>query len=591
MSTRVARLTSRSSRQSHALALSTFVVLSGAISSCAGCEGSPRETFNAPDAADAAPPSLVEAGSITACELAASRRSPLGCDYGVFAVPHGAGKLCAALLVSNPGTVPALLSVQSGGLAMDLAPSARLLTGKGKAPGWEPLVGNMLPPGASAVIALVDGGLSVGGDGHCPFAALDDGASFVTEEATRNALRVRSDQPIFASYYYNYATSAEGLVDSATGSTSLRAVSSWSSRYLDVGMYQPGRPAVQKDRTGSVPSTDMFAFAAVVAFDPTRVTLGTDGGVDSLLLKAGEVHRFIRDDLHIGTAVTADRPIGVFVGAGLAWMPYNVASGDQVMNQIAPVDQWAAEYAAVGHPARRPGADDAPLYRIIAERDDTVLEYDPARPAGAPTSLGAGGLGVFRSSSPFVVRSRDGAHRFFVSVAMTGGGPLCEVRDAGPDDPGAGGEGDVAYWHCPGDPELISVPPPSEYAFRFAFTTQHQYADTYLVLVRKKDDSGRYGEVTLDCAGKLEGWKAIDGQGTYETLTVPLSRGNFEPQVYPGGSCTLGAHTMSSDVPFTGFLWAWTHEGVDGLVEGDDGSGRSYGFAIYGTHASEDPAR
>ena len=47
---------------------------------------------------------------------------------------------------------------------------------------------------------------------------------------------------------------------------------------------------------------------------------------------------------------------------------------------------------------------------------------------------------------------------------------------------------------------------------------------------------------------------------------------------------------MSSDVPFTGFLWAWTHESVDGLVEGDDGSGRSYGFSLYGTHPDQAPA-
>lgn len=573
------------------LALSLSVALAAAISSCAGCDGSAHESFNAPDAVESAAPSLVEGGTSTACELAASRRSPLGCDYGVFAVPHGSRKLCAALLVSNPGAMPAVISVQSAGKALDLALSARILTGKRTDPGWEPLVGSVLPPGASAVVALVDGALSQGGDGHCPFPALDDGTSFVTEEATRSAFRLHSDQPVFATYFYNYATSAEGIVDSATGSSSLRAVSSWSSRYVDVGMYQPGRPAVQNDRTGSVPSTDMIAFAAIVAVDSTRVALGTDGGVDSIALNAGEVHRFIRDDLSIGTAITADRPIGVFVGAGLAWMPYNVASGDQVMSQIAPVDQWGTEYAAVGHPPRRPGAEDAPLYRIVAERDDTILEYEPARPPGAPTSLGAGGLGVFRSSFPFVVRSRDAAHSFFVSVAMTGGGPLCEVRDAGPDDPGVGGENDVAYWHCPGDPELISVPPPSEYASRFAFTTEHQFADTFLVLVRKRASTGRFGEVTLDCAGKLEGWKAIDSHGAYETLTVPLSQGNFEPQVSPGGTCTLGAHTMSSDGPFTGFLWAWTHEGVDGLAEGDDGSGRSYGFSMYGTDPGEVPAR
>jgi hypothetical protein len=47
---------------------------------------------------------------------------------------------------------------------------------------------------------------------------------------------------------------------------------------------------------------------------------------------------------------------------------------------------------------------------------------------------------------------------------------------------------------------------------------------------------------------------------------------------------------MSSDAPFTGFLWAWTHKGVDGLGEYDDGSWRSYGFALYGTDPARGPA-
>jgi hypothetical protein len=579
-----------------ARALSIFVVVAipTAVSSCAGCDdGASREGFDPAEAGDTAsdsvPPSLVESGTAAACELAAAHRSPLGCDYGIFAVPHGPFHLCTAVLISNPGATPARLSVESAGKKYELAPSARLLTGKGKDPGWAPLVDDVLPAGTSAVIALVEGKPDPSANGHCPFPALDDGFAFLTEEATRDAFRLRSDTPVFAAHFYNYGTTAQGILDNVTASTSLRAVPSWSSRYLDVGMYMAGRPAIEEDRTGKYNSNLMQAFAAIVAFEPTTVSLGIDGGVTSLALDAGEVHRFIRDDLFIGSAITADRPIGLFVGAGLAFLPYNVASADQVLNQVSPVDQWATEYAAVGHPPRRPGADDPPLYRIIAEKDDTVLEYDPAPPPGAPASLSAGGLAAFRSSTPFVVRSRDAAHRFFVSVAMTGGGPLCEVKDAGADDPDAGGDTTITYWHCPGDPELVMVPPPAEYAARFAFTTVHDFADTYVVLVRKQS-AGRFADVTLDCAGKVEGWQPIDSQDTYETVTVPLSRGNYEPQVFPGGTCQLGAHTMSSDLPFTGFVWAWSHEGVDGLVEGDDGGGRSYGFALYGTDPPAIPA-
>jgi len=110
----------------------------------------------------------------------------------------------------------------------------------------------------------------------------------------------------------------------------------------------------------------------------------------------------------------------------------------------------------------------------------------------------------------------------------------------------------------------------------------HSFADVHLALVRKKNDD-RFADVTLDCAGTISGWKPIGNGGAYETVTIALSQGNFAPQVYPGGTCELGAHTMSSSAPFTGYVWAWTHAGVDGLDPDDDGSHRSYGFALYGT--------
>ncbi len=40
----------------------------------------------------------------------------------------------------------------------------------------------------------------------------------------------------------------------------------------------------------------------------------------------------------------------------------------------------------------------------------TVLVYEPAIPAGAPTSLGAGQLAAFFADEPFVVRSQDSEH-------------------------------------------------------------------------------------------------------------------------------------------------------------------------------------
>ena len=171
--------------------------------------------------------------------------------------------------------------------------------------------------------------------------------------------------------------------------------------------------------TGDAYSFVEGAFAALIAAEPTSVTVATDAGTETYRLKAGELYRVGRDDLHIGSAITADHPIGVFVGAPLAFIPYNVAFANQILTQIPPTGAWATEYAVTGHPQRRPGKKDDPsLFRIVAAKAGTTFEYDPSPPLGAPASLDAGGLAVFGSSTPFVVRSQDAEHPFYVSVSM-----------------------------------------------------------------------------------------------------------------------------------------------------------------------------
>jgi len=452
----------------------------------------------------------------------------------------------------------------------------RHLSGKGKEPGWTSAADSILSPGASAAIALVDGQLdALGGDSRCPFPTLKDRTALFAEEASGATFHLTSDAPIFATYYFGY-----GVRGGADATTALRSVGSWYSEYIDVGVYRPGRTPQQSDRTGQY-ATNWEAAAIVTALEPVQVTFEKDhpghGGQRVMSLLGEQAHHFLRDDLYIGTPIRSTRPFGLFVGSAVTFMPFNTGMSDAILTQVPAPRDWASEYAAVGHPPRRLNIDDAPLYRLIAAKDGTKLTYDPAPPPDAPLALAAGELAVFRTSTPFVVRSQDQEHRFYASVAMTGSNPLC---DAEPNP--AGEPGDVRYVRCPGDPELLNVTPSAEYARQFAFTTVHNFADVYLVLVRKKRDD-RFADVTLDCAGTITGWKPIGSGSTFETATVALSQGNYAPQIYPSGTCELGAHTMFSDAPFTGYIWAWTHAGVDGLDPDDDGSHRSYGFALYGT--------
>lgn len=547
-----------------------FVVLSACGS------GRDRNDFNSPgpDSGGERAVELPEAHAVTACGEAARLRAPLGCEYGIVAVDHGNGRACTAVLASNPGDRPARLGIRRGDKALPLTDSARLIAGAGGDPVWGPLVDDTLPPGASAVIALVEGSSGFV-PGLCPIPPLDIGVAFLGRDDENDFFQLTSSEPVFATYFYGYGL-PEGMF--ATSSSALRAVGSWGSQYIDVGVLEPGRPDIQEDALGRYDLRNMAAYAAFLAVEPSVITFTSDGGTRSEMVRAGAARRVSRDDLFIGTRFSSDHPIGLVVGAPVALMPYNVGAGDNIISHVSALDSWGTEYAAVGYPPRRPGLDDPALFRIIAAGSGTRLTYDPIRPVGAPERLGEGELAVFTSSTPFVVRSQDSAHPFYVSVAMTGGVTACEIVPPSDEDLDAG-KGETVYRNCLGDPELVAVPAPSEFATRFAFVAPHHYPAAHLVLVRKRAKDGEFADVTLDCAGVVEGWTPIDSAGQYQTVTLPLSLGNYAPQVYPGGSCGIGPHTMSSRGPMSGFLWGW---GQPDVIDGDDGRARSYGFALYG---------
>lgn len=560
--------------------------------SCAAC-GQDRSSFDeldaGPDVVEGAPPDPngLDGGLLTICQISATRKYPLGCDYSLFTIKTDFDN-CKGLLVSNPGSVPAHLKLRHGMREIDVAAFARKVKGVGNEPGWAPLTNATLDPGETAYVALTERDMSKVTTRSCPFAPVTDASAHVYEDQENWAFHLSADTPVFAiafeSYWVPYflGVPADGV------SAALRASGSWSDQYIDVGIFQGPRPRYQRDRENVNWDTDRWkAFVGVVAREPTRITLDSPSGPLTVDLDANKAHRFTRDDLFIGKTIRSEKPIALFVGAPLAFWPYGNPHGDPILSQVPPPGMWASEYAVVGHPPRHDTIPDPPIYRIVARENDTNLVFEPAPPVGAPQALQKGGIAVFRTEKPFVVRSQDNSHPFYVSVSMTGGNALCKKET--PDDGGG-----FIYSDCPGDPELVTLPPPAEFAHRFAFATSPQFADTYLVLTRMRTDEGKFEDVTLDCAGIVTGWKALGTTGRYETTTLPLSRGKFEPQVFPGGTCRLGPHTMQSEGPFTGQLWGWSHEGADDRIEPpNDGGYASYGFALYGLHknAATPPAR
>jgi hypothetical protein len=231
---------------------------------------------------------------------------------------------------------------------------------------------------------------------------------------------------------------------------------------------------------------------------------------------------------------------------------------------LPPVRALGSEYVAVRY-RNRGSTEEVVPWRVVGAVDGTTLTYDPPQ-AGAPASLAAGQLVEFDESGPFIVRSQDADHPFYLASYMTGG---CGA-DSTLDDAGGGSI-------CPGtddgplkgfgDPEFLNVVPPAQFLPRYTFFTDPTYPETNLVLVRVRDpQTNAMPDVTLDCAGVLGGWQAVGSSGKYEMTRTDLSTGDFQGV----GSCNNGVHTITASLPATTGMpptpqvgvtvWGWGNE-------------------------------
>jgi hypothetical protein len=172
--------------------------------------------------------------------------------------------------------------------------------------------------------------------------------------------------------------------------------------------------------------------------------------------------------------------------------------------------------------------------------DGTALSYDPPQP-GAPTLLDASQMVEYDASGPFVVTSQDASHPFYLAGYMTGG-CSCATEQTTCDVCGVG---------ATGDPEFVNVLPSAEQLSSYTFITDPTYASTNLVFVRGLGTDAAFHDVTLDCAGVLDGWQTI-GSSKYEYTRIDLVASGV-----PQGACNNGVHTANSDAPFGLTVWGY----------------------------------
>jgi hypothetical protein len=488
---------------------------------------------------------------VPACDSAKANKSTIGCDYyaaNLYSI-EGARGNCFAAYIANTWDADVGIEVEYGGQSLDVSQFARIPSGNGKAITYAPLPNGKLPIGQVAILFLSQA--QQGPDSPKLAAPCPAGVGVglmadpsIDQTGTGNAFHIKTSAPIVAYDIFPYG----GGSSAVASATLLLPTTSWDTNYV----------AVDAFRKGTADPNAQPIVAIVAGEDGTDVTIGPTAaivGKGSVMgtpkgqpityhLGSGALLQFVQDEELVGSPIQSNKPIGVWGGASCLFIDVDKFACDAAHQQIPPVKALGNEYVAVRYRNRFDGQEEAPPWRIVGAVANTMLTYEPAPPNGAPSTLTLGQVAEFRAPGPFVVKSQDNDHPFYMSGHMTG----CTEVNPAQDD-------------CRGDPEFVNIIPPNQFLPSYTFFTDPTYPETNLVLVRKKGDGG-FSDVELDCAGKLTGWTAIDKADTYEFTRIDLVRHNFEKQ----GNCDNGRHEIKSAAPFGLTVWGWGNTETAGFV-------------------------
>ncbi|MDI3291004.1 IgGFc-binding protein [Polyangium sp. 15x6] len=459
---------------------------------------------------------------VPACEAATLAKSTVGCEYYAQTTVNW----CFALYVVNTWSSPVTLAVEADGSSIDLSTYARIPTGNGQAITYAPLPNGELPPNEVAIIFL-------GGFG-CP-AGLPAPTS-----APTGAVHITTSAPVVAYDIDPYGGGSSAI----TSATLLVPTSAWDKNYVAVAPWpfgnnsQPPRLTIIAAEDGTDVTISPTVAMAEGRLDGQPVP-GTPMGVPmTYSMMKGQALTFEQQAELTGSAILSTKPVGVIGSSGC--INIDACCCDGAHQQIPPVRALGSEYVAVRYRNRVEGKEESPPWRLVGAVDGTTLTYEPAPPVGAPLMLNSGEIASFRSPGPFVVRSQDADHPFYLAGYMTGGGDFESI----------------------GDPEFVNVIPAQQYLSRYVFFADPTYPETNLVLVRTKASDGKFKDVILDCAGAIGGFQPLGLSGDYEYTRFDLVRHNFEKQ----GNCDNGRREIHSEAPFGLTVWGWGTSATQAFV-------------------------
>jgi hypothetical protein len=318
----------------------------------------------------------------------------------------------------------------------------------------------------------------------------------------------------------------------------------WGTNYYAVSPQLPNNGSPWMLVVGSVDGTTLKVLPT--ASLPGGGALGSApaGQTTEFTINSGEMLQWIGGD-PTGTILQSDQPVGVFSGTDYLGVSTATSPGgggrDSAHQQNLPIGALGSEYVGGGLMTRLSSlAPESVLYRLLGVVDGTTLEWDPAPPPGAPTSLSPGQAANFETTGIFSVRSQDPDHPFVMTQYMPGcppnSRPGCNALHAN----------DCLL----GDEEWVFTLPPKQFLQRYVFFTDPTFATTNLVITRVKGPSG-FSDVSIACLGTVGGWMPVGSGGQFEVAHVDLMRAGAA--VVP--ACDTSRHEATSAGAFGVTVW------------------------------------
>lgn len=465
---------------------------------------------------------LATATCINACEAANNASRSVGCDYYAVQMDQLSANACFAAFVANTWDTPAHFTVERAGEALPVETFAYLPVGVGPGLSYQPYdpVAGLLP-GEVAILFLAGAEGTPGpGSPVCPLPSAVPLGTQIDGTGRGRAFHIESDVPVVAYQMNPYGGGSAAI----TGASLLLPTSAWDDNYLAVHAYDSGPHPTSFDIIARDDDTTVSILPTANIVGGGGLPPGSANDDYTVTLDAGEYLQITQAAELDGSPVVADKPVGFLAGARCSFVPAGIYACDHLEQMIPPVQALGHAYAGVSHRSR---SGEPSLWRILGVVDGTTLSW--SNDVGGPATLDRGELVELTTQFPFVVKSQDAEHPFLLMAHMSGG-----------DTNGMAGVGDADA--------VLSVPP-AQFLSSYVFFTDPTYPLTHLALVRTPKNGG-FHDVTLDCAGVVDGWKPL---GDYEYAHVDLSIGDFAP----AGACSNGVHTMESEAPFGVWVWGY----------------------------------